>query len=45
LFQNRLINTVDKHIWYENHIVNFDDDLPKYKDAPKEQFGSGELVT
>lgn len=32
-----------RHIWYVNRIVNFDDDLPKYKDAPKEQFGSGEL--
>lgn len=32
-----------RHIWYANRIVNFDDDLPKYKDAPKEQLGSGEL--
>ena len=32
-----------RHIWYSNRIVSFDDDLPKYKDAPKEQFGSGEL--
>lgn len=24
-------------------IINFDDSLPKFKDAPKEQFGSGEL--
>lgn len=32
-----------RHIWYDNRIVNFDDNLPKYKDAPKEQFGSGEL--
>jgi hypothetical protein len=34
----------DKHIWYENRIVDIDDQLPKYKDAPKEQFGSGELI-
>lgn len=32
-----------RHIWYGNRIVSFNDDLPKYKDAPKEQFGSGEL--
>ena len=32
-----------RHIWYANRIVNFNDDLPKFKDAPKEQFGSGEL--
>jgi hypothetical protein len=32
-----------RHIWYVNRIVNFDDNLPKFKDAPKEQFGSGEL--
>lgn len=32
-----------RHIWYGNRIVNFDDNLPKFKDAPKEQFGSGEL--
>jgi hypothetical protein len=32
-----------RHIWYINRIVDFDDDLPKFKDAPKEQFGSGEL--
>lgn len=32
-----------RHIWYVNRIVNFDDSLPKFKDAPKEQFGSGEL--
>lgn len=34
-----------RHIWYENHIVDFDDDLPKFMDAPKEQFGSGKLFT
>lgn len=32
-----------RHIWYDNHIVAMNDDLPKYKDAPKEQFGTGEL--
>lgn len=32
-----------RHIWYENRIVSFDDNLPKFKDAPKEQFGSDEL--
>lgn len=33
-----------RHIWYPNRIVDFDDKLPKFKDAPKEQFGTGELV-
>ena len=32
-----------RHIWYANRIINFNDNLPKFKDAPKEQFGSGEL--
>jgi hypothetical protein len=32
-----------RHIWYTNRMVDFDDNLPKFKDAPKEQFGSGEL--
>ncbi|MDX1902351.1 MAG: hypothetical protein SFW66_10200 [Gammaproteobacteria bacterium] len=32
-----------RHIWYVNRIVNFDDDLLKYKDAPKSQFGTGEF--
>jgi hypothetical protein len=32
-----------RHIWYVNRIVDMIDDLPKFKDAPKEQFGSGEL--
>jgi hypothetical protein len=32
-----------RHIWYENRVVDFNDALPKFKDAPKEQFGSGEL--
>lgn len=32
-----------RHIWYENRVINFNDNLPKFKDAPKEQFGSGEL--
>lgn len=31
-----------RHLWYENRIVNLDDKLPKFKDAPKEQFGTGE---
>ncbi|VVC75829.1 hypothetical protein AQUSIP_11260 [Aquicella siphonis] len=33
-----------RHIWYANRIVDFNDNLPKFKDAPKEQFGSGELL-
>lgn len=32
-----------RHIWYTNRTVDFDDDLPKFKDAPKEQFGTGEI--
>lgn len=32
-----------RHIWYINRIVSFNDKLSKFKDAPKEQFGSGEL--
>lgn len=32
-----------RHIWYVNRIKDVDDDLPKFKDAPKDQFGSGEL--
>jgi len=32
-----------RHIWYANRMITFDDNLPKFKDAPKEQFGSGEL--
>lgn len=32
-----------RHIWYDDRVVNIHDDLPKYKNAPKEQFGSGEL--
>ena len=34
----------DKHIWYQDKIKDVDDNLPKYKDAPVEQFGSGERV-
>ena len=34
----------DKHIWYQDRIKDVDDALPKYKDAPVEQFGSGELI-
>jgi hypothetical protein len=33
----------DKHIWYQERIKDIHDGLPKYKDAPIEQFGSGEL--
>jgi len=32
-----------RHIWYVNRIINFNDNLLKFKDAPKEQFGSGEF--
>lgn len=32
-----------RHIWYVDRIIDFNDNLPKFKDAPKEQFGSGEL--
>jgi len=32
-----------RHIWYANRVLDFKDKLPKFKDAPKEQFGSGEL--
>ncbi len=43
IFANGLPNSfkADKHIWYENRLIDIDDTLPKYKDAPKEQFGSG----
>jgi|GEM_PF-1232291 len=34
-----------RHIWYLNRIVDFNDDLPKFKDAPVEQFGSGEIYS
>jgi len=34
----------NKHIYYENRIIDIDDDLPKYNDAPIEQFGTGELA-
>ena len=33
----------NKHIWYQDRIGDINDDLPKYKDAPIEQFGSGQL--
>ena len=33
-----------RHIWYPNRIIDFNDKLPKFKDAPAEQFGTGELV-
>jgi hypothetical protein len=32
-----------RHIWYVNRIKDIDDQLPKFKDAPSEQSGSGEL--
>lgn len=32
-----------RHIWYPDRVADFSDDLPKFKDAPKEQFGSGEI--
>ena len=34
-----------RHVWYSNRIIDFNDNLPKYKDAPEEQFGSGELYS
>jgi len=34
-----------RHIWYADHIVDITDQLPKFRDAPKEQFGTGELYT
>lgn len=34
----------DKHIWYQDRIKNANDELPKYKNTPIEQFGSGELI-
>lgn len=32
-----------RHIWYVNRIADFNDNLPKFSDAPKDQFGSGKL--
>jgi hypothetical protein len=45
IFQNEAPDSFApvRHIWYVNRIVDFNDNLPKFKDAPKEQFGSGEL--
>jgi hypothetical protein len=34
----------DKHIWYADRLHDINDPLPKYKDAPIEQFGTGELA-
>lgn len=34
----------EKHIFYADRTVDVDDELPKYTDAPKEQFGTGELL-
>lgn len=44
-FQSSIPNSFSpvRHVWYVDRIVNFHDDLPKYKDAPKEQLGSGEF--
>ncbi len=33
-----------RHVWYANRIVTFQDDLPKFKDAPVDQMGTGELM-
>jgi hypothetical protein len=33
-----------RHIWYADRVVDINDPLPKFKDAPKEQFGSGDTV-
>lgn len=33
-----------RHIWYADRVADIDDGLPKFKDAPKEQFGSGERL-
>ncbi|MBA3660926.1 MAG: hypothetical protein H0W64_04315 [Gammaproteobacteria bacterium] len=32
-----------RHVCYVNRIISVNDNLPKFKDTPKEQFGSGEL--
>lgn len=32
-----------RHVYYPNRIVDFDDQLPKFVDAPIEQFGTGQL--
>lgn len=32
-----------RHIWYVDRLSDVNDDLPKYKDAPTDQFGTGEL--
>jgi len=32
-----------RHVWYVNRKVDFEDGLQKFKDAPREQFGSGVL--
>lgn len=34
----------DKHIWYSDRIADCEDTLPKYKNSPKEQGGTGELI-
>lgn len=34
-----------RHIYYLNRVVTFNDNLPKFKDAPTEQFGTGEVWT
>lgn len=32
-----------RHIWYLDRIHDAHDNLPKFKDAPQDQFGTGEL--
>lgn len=32
-----------RHVWYVNRIIHSNDDLPKFTDVPKDQFGSDEL--
>lgn len=32
-----------RHTWYVQREVDFDDGLPKFKDSPQEQGGTGEL--
>lgn len=33
-----------RHIWYQNRVVDMEDHLPKFKEAPIEQGGTGELI-
>ena len=34
-----------RHLWYANRVIDVNDDLPKFKDAPKGQNGTGELIS